>query len=169
MLKENAATFLDRCPLFPGQSCFPLSPESSGKVNKSGFPTSDQDQINMIFQILGTPSKEDMDFITDPKAVEYLKSFTHHKREDFKEIYPGSCSEAIDFLNKCLVFNPKKRITVDDALKHPLFSKLRDLNKEKIISKAAVILDFDNEGELSGERLRKLFLDEISIYTKKKY
>jgi len=31
MLKENAATYLDRHPLFPGRSCFPLSPDSSTK------------------------------------------------------------------------------------------------------------------------------------------
>lgn len=28
MLKENAPTFMDRNPLFPGMSCFPLSPGS---------------------------------------------------------------------------------------------------------------------------------------------
>lgn len=26
MMKENAPTFMDRTPLFPGKSCFPLSP-----------------------------------------------------------------------------------------------------------------------------------------------
>ena len=26
MMKENAPTFMDRKPLFPGKSCFPLSP-----------------------------------------------------------------------------------------------------------------------------------------------
>ena len=26
MMKENASTFMDRQPLFPGKSCFPLSP-----------------------------------------------------------------------------------------------------------------------------------------------
>jgi mitogen-activated protein kinase 1/3 len=28
MMKENAPTFIDRKPLFPGESCFPLSPDS---------------------------------------------------------------------------------------------------------------------------------------------
>jgi mitogen-activated protein kinase 1/3 len=28
MMKENAPTFMDRKPLFPGSSCFPLSPDS---------------------------------------------------------------------------------------------------------------------------------------------
>jgi mitogen-activated protein kinase 1/3 len=29
MMKESAATYLDRKPLFPGKSCFPLSPDKS--------------------------------------------------------------------------------------------------------------------------------------------
>ena len=28
MMKENAPTFMDRKPLFPGKSCFPLSPSN---------------------------------------------------------------------------------------------------------------------------------------------
>jgi mitogen-activated protein kinase 1/3 len=28
LIKEHASTFLDRKPLFPGKSCFPLSPNS---------------------------------------------------------------------------------------------------------------------------------------------
>lgn len=33
MLKANSATFLDRKPLFTGQSCFPLSPDTNPKNN----------------------------------------------------------------------------------------------------------------------------------------
>lgn len=29
MMKENAPTYLDRKPLFPGKSCFPLSPDKN--------------------------------------------------------------------------------------------------------------------------------------------
>ena len=31
MIKENAPTFIDRKPLFPGNCCFPLSPPGSNK------------------------------------------------------------------------------------------------------------------------------------------
>jgi len=34
MIKENAPTFLDRSPLFPGNTCFPLSP---GKKNNNAL------------------------------------------------------------------------------------------------------------------------------------
>jgi mitogen-activated protein kinase 1/3 len=32
MMKQSAATYLDRKPLFPGKSCFPLSPDTSARI-----------------------------------------------------------------------------------------------------------------------------------------
>ena len=32
MMKESAATYLDRKPLFPGKSCFPLSPDRHARI-----------------------------------------------------------------------------------------------------------------------------------------
>lgn len=53
-------------PLFPGKSCFPLSPDKH--VKKKGlqkFPISDKDQLNVILEVLGAPTDEDLSFITD--------------------------------------------------------------------------------------------------------
>ena len=36
MLKENAPTFIDRSPLFPGTSCFPLSPSKQDVISRGG-------------------------------------------------------------------------------------------------------------------------------------
>lgn len=87
-MKENAPTFLDRSPLFPGTSCFPLSPERSAIAKKGGFPYSNTDQLSVIFSVLGNPNEKyenilycrDIDFVTDKKAIEYLKSFPKKKR-----------------------------------------------------------------------------------------
>ena len=43
MMKESAATYLERRPLFPGKSCFPLSPDKHVKEERSGFPFSKND------------------------------------------------------------------------------------------------------------------------------
>lgn len=56
MIKENAPTYLDRKPLFPGTSWFPLSPDHKAKLNKQGFPQTNTDQLSIIFDIIGTPS-----------------------------------------------------------------------------------------------------------------
>jgi mitogen-activated protein kinase 1/3 len=43
MMKENAPTFIDRQPLFPGKSCFPLSPAKDTTEQIKGFPYSNTD------------------------------------------------------------------------------------------------------------------------------
>lgn len=43
MMKESAPTYLDRKPLFPGKSCFPLSPDKHVKEERKGFPFSKND------------------------------------------------------------------------------------------------------------------------------
>jgi len=162
MIKENAPSCQERQPLFPGTSCFPLSPDHA-VLKKKGMPFSNSDQLMIIFDVLGNPSEEDCSFITDPKAIEYLKSFPLKKRIDFATKYPACPPEAIDFLNKCLVFNPFFRITVDDCLKHPFVAPVRDMPSESI-AENQVKLDFEKEGELDEKRMRELFLQECAYY-----
>jgi serine/threonine protein kinase len=45
-------------------------------------------------------------------------------------LYPGAGDEALDLLGRILVFNPYFRITVDEALAHPFFKKVRKAEKE---------------------------------------
>ena len=102
MLKENASTFLDRKPLFQGQSCFPLSPSKRQTEEVNGFPMTNQDQLFKIFQVLGTPNEQDLTFVTDEKAIEYLGSFQSMPRLKFTERYPGISKHGIDFLESLL-------------------------------------------------------------------
>ena len=132
MMKQSAPTYLDRKPLFPGKSCFPLSPDRHARIQANGFPVAKDDQLAVIFEILGTPTEEDMSYVTDAKAIGYLKSFTPIERVDLSKKYPGANEEAIDLLNKMLQFNPYLRITVDDALAHPMFAKVKKPHKEKL-------------------------------------
>lgn len=76
-----------------------------------------------------------------------MKSFPKKKRVNFNEIFPGSTADALDFLDRCLQFNPKLRITVNEAIEHPLVQKVRDKKKETV-AKGAIILDFEKEGDL---------------------
>ena len=99
MIKTNSATFIERKPLFPGKSCFPLSPATDMSEQRNGFPYNNTDQLAVIFNVIGTPSEEDMTFVTDQKAIEYLKSFSFTGRMDLSYKYPAATKEAIDFLN----------------------------------------------------------------------
>ena len=75
MIKENAKTFMDRAPLFPGTSCFPLSPPGSKKVkvNEFGFPNEKADQLNTIFDVIGSPDEESMGFVTKKRIKLILR------------------------------------------------------------------------------------------------
>ena len=65
-----------------------------------------------------------MDFITDKLALEYINSFPNKPKVSLENIYKHSSKECIDFLNKCLQFNPKKRIRLNEALEHPYFQNV---------------------------------------------
>lgn len=68
--------------------------------------------MNVIFDVIGTPSEEDISFVTDKKAFDYLESFDKRPRADLSHRFPGVGEQAIDFLNKMLVFNPFLRPSV---------------------------------------------------------
>ena len=78
--------------------------------------------------------------------------------------YPGAPPQAIDFLNKILIFNPYFRISVKDCLEHPLFSQVRNIEKETIPIKP-IELEFEKI-ELNKEKLRALILQECSFFMK---
>lgn len=156
MMKESAPTYLDRKPLFPGKSCFPLSPDRHARIQANGFPVTKDDQLAVIFEILGTPEGDDIAFVTDTKATTYLKSFASIPRMDLSKKYPGATADAIDLLNKMLQINPFFRISVKDAIAHPVFAKIRKEGKEAT-SGHLVTIDFEDE-LLDKEMLRNVFL-----------
>ena len=170
MIKENAKTFMDRTPLFPGQSCFPLSPPGSKKVkvNEFGFPNEKADQLNIIFDVIGSPDEESMGFVSDPNAVLYLKSLSQKKKNkiNFKAKFPGSSEESLDLLQKMLIFDPKKRITVQQSLEHPFFKNIRDPSKEEEAT-FNLEFEFEDDNNLTIEKLRNLFITVIKSYKKK--
>ena len=170
MIKENAKTFMDRTPLFPGQSCFPLSPPGSKKVkvNEFGFPNEKADQLNIIFDVIGSPDEESMGFVSDPNAVLYLKSLSQKKKNkiNFKAKFPGSSEESLDLLQKMLIFDPNKRITVQESLEHPFFKSIRDKSKEEEAT-FNLEFEFEDDNNLTIEKLRNLFITVIKSYKKK--
>lgn len=166
MLKEHAATFLDRGPLFPGTSCFPLSPDTNARAKKSGFPVTSQDQQAMIFSILGTPTDVDLEFVSDDKALEYLRSFPNKVKSDYKVMFPAAPPEAIDFLEKTMRFNPEKRLTIDECLNHPLQKEVRQQEKEKGLGEK-ISFEFEDEEIDTEARQRLQFNEQIKLLIKK--
>jgi serine/threonine protein kinase len=102
-----------------------LSPAKDATEQRKGFPFSSTDQLAVIFGTIGLPNDTDKSFVTDQKASEYLDSFPPTAKADLSLKYPGAPNTAIDFLDKILVFNPYFRMSLTDALSHPLFDNVR--------------------------------------------
>ena len=132
----------------------------------NGFPMTSSDQICKIFSLLGTPNKEDMSFVTDKKALDYITSFDHLPRVDLKDKFAGIPDEGIDFLDRLLQFNPYFRMTLDQAIDHPFFADIREESKykNKVLKKPKTLQqpEFEaNSQDLTLEQLRKLFIKEL--------
>lgn len=122
--------------------------------------------MSVIFSVLGTPTEDDLSFVTDQKAIEYLNSFSRKERKNLREMYTGCGDDSIDFLDKCLQFNPYFRITLEDALNHALFEDIRKPENEHD-AEEKICFDFEKES-LDKDRLRALFLEEIDFFKAEK-
>ena len=97
-----------------------------GRPMFPGATTSDQ--LVEIIRILGTPTKDDI--------CSMNPSFKDHKFPDikpvpFEKIFKNRIipDHFLDLISKILVFNPTKRLTAEEALKHTYFDEIRTIEK----------------------------------------
>jgi len=89
------------------------------------FPgTSDHDQLQRIFRVLGTPSEETWPSMVD--LPEYKKEVIkdHYEPTPLINVAPKLCEQGIDLLSQMLKYEPSQRISAKAALVHPYFNDL---------------------------------------------
>lgn len=128
MVKDNTPDPRNRKALFPGTSCFPLSPSKKPTMDVAGFPISPRDQLKVIVDFKGTPNETDASFLNDAKANAYIKALPESKKKDLAKVFPNEDKHTISLLESMLAFNPYFRITAKEALRHKYFADIR--NKE---------------------------------------
>jgi len=109
MLPESKCKPHERSALFPGSSCFPLSP--SGEDMQLSAP---YDQLSTIVRVIGT-SQGDLSWVENEELREYLRSMPPVERTPLIGLYPGASEEAVDLLECMLAFNPAERCTVQQV------------------------------------------------------
>jgi mitogen-activated protein kinase 1/3 len=121
MQEGNVPDYVRRA-LFPGDTCFPMSSEKSTDYKL------ETDQLNVIFDVIGTPTLKDIKYVSNGAKL-YLEKLIQKGMKPSKSLeglWPGADPNALDLLHRMLTFNPKKRITLDEALEHPYMESLRD-------------------------------------------
>lgn len=72
MLDNGPESRYERKALFPGGSCAPMSRDKAGGKDRSGKEK--KDQLAVIFDVIGTPTPEEIARIRTPAAKEYILS-----------------------------------------------------------------------------------------------
>jgi mitogen-activated protein kinase 1/3 len=103
------AELIGRKPIFPGRDSF--------------------HQITLIVSILGTPQPSASQMTGDRKKSsgpndDYVSNLPKKPKVPFRTLYSRASPLACDLLDKLLVFEPEKRLTVEEALRHPYLEEL---------------------------------------------
>ncbi len=151
MQEGSVPGYQDRTPLFPGGACYPLSGDTDNAERL--------DQLNVIFNVIGTPSKEDIANIGS--ANEYIKNMKPIKPKKLKDIYPAADPNALDLLNMMLKFNPKERCTAGEALNHKFFIGIRKTEMETSVETPMESPAFLNEQEIDIKTLKQKAYNEV--------
>jgi mitogen-activated protein kinase 1/3 len=132
------AELLGRAPLFPGDDYL--------------------DQIKRTIAVLGTPTHEDMTFIGNDLARKYIRKLPKRNKQSWASLYPKANPVALNLLGKMLIFNPEKRYTVKQCLKHPYFE---GLHNEEVEPECDEPFDWSWDNfEPTKELLQKMVWDE---------
>ena len=127
MIKENCPKKEDRHPLFPGRSCPSLSPIRRPLQNISATA----DQLTTIFKVLGSPTDDDLVGLQQ-ETINHIKKMPQYQARNPKSIFPSLDDDEQDLLLSMLKFNSNQRVTVDQALSHKYFAKIRKIEIESI-------------------------------------
>uniref|UniRef100_A0A0E0LFG8 mitogen-activated protein kinase n=1 Tax=Oryza punctata TaxID=4537 RepID=A0A0E0LFG8_ORYPU len=121
-------------------------------------------QLDIITDLLGTPSSETLSRIRNEKARRYLSTMRKKHPVPFSQKFRNTDPLALRLLERLLAFDPKDRPSAEEALADPYFSSLANVEREPSrhpISK----LEFEFERrKLTKDDVRELIYREILEY-----
>ncbi|KAG7443597.1 Pkinase-domain-containing protein [Guyanagaster necrorhizus] len=79
---------------------------------------SDMDQLKTIFRALGTPTEQDWPGHT--KLPDYI-TVGQFPKTPLRDLFTAASPDALNLLSKCLIYEPRRRISAKDALHHQYF------------------------------------------------
>jgi len=113
------------------------------------------EQLSLIFSIIGSPKRHETSWITSVDAREWVLKLTPQSGEDLRKIFKNGRPEAIDLLSAMLRVNPKRRVRVEEALRHPYFAKLSHPGTERVFEGRRPVLQMEQLKGMGVEEVRR--------------
>lgn len=119
-------------------------------------------QLQLIMTVLGTPSIHVIRAIGAERVRAYIQSLPSRQPVPWASLYPQGDRKALDLLSKMLRFDPRERISVCEALRHPFLSKYHDPDDEP---ECVPAFDFDFDKQvLTKEQIKEAIVAEIDNF-----
>ncbi|TYI31036.1 hypothetical protein ES332_A05G425900v1 [Gossypium tomentosum] len=87
-------------------------------------------QLDLMTDLLGTPSLDTISRVRNEKARRYLTSMRKKQPIPFEQKFPNADPLALRLLQRLLAFDPKDRPTAEEALADPYFKGLARVERE---------------------------------------
>ncbi|KAM7259054.1 hypothetical protein ACFE04_014795 [Oxalis oulophora] len=121
-------------------------------------------QLDLMTDLLGTPSAEAIARVRNEKARRYLSSMRKKKPIPFSLKFPNADPLALRLLEKMLAFEPKDRPTAEEALADPYFKGLAKVEREPS-AQPVTKMEFEFERRrITKEDVRELIYRETLEY-----
>ncbi|XP_078161996.1 mitogen-activated protein kinase 15-like [Carex rostrata] len=121
-------------------------------------------QLDIITDLLGTPSQETIARIRNEKARRYLSSMRKKKPVPFSQKFPNADPLALRLLERMLAFEPKDRPSAEEALADLYFKNIANVDREPS-AQPVTKMEFEFERRrLTKEDVRELIYREILEY-----
>ncbi|KAF6156169.1 hypothetical protein GIB67_024139 [Kingdonia uniflora] len=121
-------------------------------------------QLDLMTDLLGTPSLDTISRVRNDKARRYLTSMRKKQPVSFAQKFPNADPLALKLLERLLAFDPKDRPTAEEALADPYFKGLARVEREPSCQPITK-LEFEFERRrVTKEDIRELIFREILEY-----
>lgn len=135
-------------------------------ARKPMFPGTDfMDQLTRVFRMIPIPEKEHRGYNIEKDALKFLSSLPPTQVNAMENLCRGGGRHAFDLMKRLLCFNPKERISADEALAHPFFDGVKEEWGEIASLKLDHSLEFAFENQsLPLSTLRQYICDEVRAF-----
>ncbi|XBI01336.1 hypothetical protein VPH35_130136 [Triticum aestivum] len=121
-------------------------------------------QLDLITDVLGTPSLDAISQVRNDKARKYLTCMRKKQPASFSQKFPKADPLALRLLRRLLAFDPKDRPSAEEALADPYFNGLAKVEREPSCQPIPKI-EFEFEGRrVTKEDIKELIFEEILEY-----